>query len=189
MGKALKSTNEFATIAFTLLGVLFGMMIMTFIFGLLSPSTVITEQTAVTVTNETGAWLNTTTYTVDNSAIKGFANLVITSAINSSSNASILTGNFTVSGSGFTNATTATYEAVGVSYTFTKDSDTRNTADNVQNNSLNAIISYTGQSETQLLTVGIAITLVVLIAVFLLFWGVFIGKKGKKGSDSGGNFG
>ena len=113
MGKAMQSVNEFATIAFTLLGILFGMMIMTFIFGLLGPSS----------------------------------------------------SGLTPADPGF------------------------NTSLQVQNDSLNAIAAYTAQADTQLLTVGIAITLVILIAVFLLFWLVFI-KGGKKGgNDSGGNFG
>ena len=102
--------QEFATIAFTLLGILFGMMIMTFIFGLLGPGS-----------------------------------------------------------SGLTAADPGYNESL-----------------TVQNNSLNSIVAYTGQSDTQMLTVAIAITLVVLIAVFLLFWGVFI-KGGKKGGG-GGNF-
>ena len=113
MSKITKSVTEFATVAFTLLGVLFGMMIMTFIFGLLGPSS-----------------------------------------------------------SGLTAADPGYNESL-----------------EVQNNSLQAIVAYTGQSDTQLLTVAIAITLVVLIAVFLLFWMVFIGKKGKGGATGGGNFG
>ena len=114
--------------------------------------------------------------------------MIITSAINATDNSSIGTGNFTVSGAGFTNATVTTWPSVSVSYTYTRNSDARISADEVQNNSLNAVVSYTGQADTQLLTVGIAITLVVLIAVFLLFWVVFIGKK-KGGAVSGGNFG
>lgn len=38
MGKSLEMVKEYAVIAFTLLGVLFGMMIMNFIFGQLGPS-------------------------------------------------------------------------------------------------------------------------------------------------------
>jgi hypothetical protein len=37
MGKTLSSIQEYATIAFTLLGILFGMVIMTFIFSQLGP--------------------------------------------------------------------------------------------------------------------------------------------------------
>ncbi len=110
MVSATKSVKDFATIAFTLLGILFGMMIMTFIFGLLGPSS----------------------------------------------------SGLTISDPGFNESLT------------------------VQNNSLQAIVSYTGQSDTQMLTVAIAITLVVLIAVFLLFWTVFI--KGGKKEGSGGTF-
>ena len=103
------SVKEFATLAFILLGVLFGMMIMTFIFSLLGP----------------GA-------------------------------------------SGLTESDIGFNESV-----------------QVQNNSLQSIVTYTEQSDTQFLTVAIAITLVILIAVFLLFWKIFVGQKKKKG---GGDF-
>lgn len=187
MPDAKKSVKDFATIAFTLLGILFGMMIMTFIFGLLGSDNVLqTTDTLVSVSNETGAWLNTTTYTVDNSGVTGFGRLVITSAINATDNSSITVANFTVSGAGFTNSTATNWADVSVSYTYTRDSDVKLSTDTVQNNSLQAIVSYTGQSDTQMLTVGIAITLVVLIAVFLLFWTVFI--KGGKKEGSGGTF-
>ncbi len=111
MGKINESVKEFAFIAFTLLGVLFGMMIMTFIFGQLGPSS----------------------------------------------------SGLTISDVGF------------------------NESIQVQNNSLNAIVTYTSQSDTQFSTVAIAITLVILIAVFLLFWRIFVSQK-KKGKESGDNF-
>jgi len=39
MGETVKTIKEYATIIFTLLGILFGVMIMTFVFGQLGPST------------------------------------------------------------------------------------------------------------------------------------------------------
>lgn len=187
MGKAMESVSEFATIAFTLLGILFGMVIMTFIFGLLGSNNLSTlGDTTVSVVNETKAWLNITTYTVDNSGATGFSSLVITSAINDTDNTPIGVGNFTVSGSGFTNATIVNWVNVSVSYTYNRFSDTRINADTAQNDSLIAITAYTGQADTQLLTIGIAITLTILIAVFLLFWIVFIKKKSNnKGAEFG----
>ncbi len=112
MGKINESVKEFAFIAFTLLGVLFGMMIMTFIFGQLGPSS-----------------------------------------------------------SGLTIADVGFNESL-----------------QVQNNSLNAIVTYTAQSDTQFSTVAIAITLVILIAVFLLFWRIFVSQKKKKEGGAGDNF-
>lgn len=58
----------------------------------------------------------------------------------------------------------------------------------VQNNSLNAIVTYTEQADTQLNTAAIAITLLILIALFLVFWVAFIKPMMDQGKKSAGNF-
>ncbi len=108
---ALESVKQFAFIAFTLLGVLFGMVIMSFIFGQLGPSS-----TGLT------------------SADPGFNETLI-----------------------------------------------------IQNNSLQAIVTYSEGASTQFNTVSIAIILSLLIAVFLIFWRIFVTNTGK--GKSGGNVG
>ena len=55
----------------------------------------------------------------------------------------------------------------------------------VQNNSLGAIQTYSEQADTQFNTAGIAIVLLILIALFAIFWKFFIGGK-KKGGGGGG---
>ena len=110
MGKSEKSIREFAMIGFVLLAVLFGMQIMTFIFGNLGPAQ-----------------------------------------------------------SGLTEGTSA-----------------YNKSTQIQNDSLNAIGNYSTQSGTQFTTLGIAITLVLLVAVFLFFWQAFMGKS--KGGGGPGSF-
>jgi len=55
----------------------------------------------------------------------------------------------------------------------------------IQNDSLNAIQNYSSQAGTQFNTVGIAITLVVLIALFFIFWKIFVKGKSGKGGDGG----
>ena len=104
------SIKEFALIGFILLAVLFGMQIMTFIFGNLGP---------------------------DNSGL-------------------------------------------------TVDSEAYNVSLEIQNASLHAIGDYADQSGTQFTTLGIAITLIILVAVFLFFWKAFMG--GKKGEGGPGGF-
>ncbi len=109
MGASQKSIKEFALIGFVLLAVLFGMQIMTFIFGNLGP-----ENSGLSV-----------------------------------------------------------------------DSEAYNTSLEIQNESLHAIADYAGQSGTQFTTLGIAITLILLVAVFLFFWKSFMGKgEGKGGPGS-----
>ncbi len=183
-----KMIGEYAGIAFTLLGVLFGMMIMTFIFGQLGSGSIVSGTESVSVINETGAWLNETAYTVDNSGVVGFTGLTITSAINTTDNSSIAIANFTVVGATFTNASVTTWASVWVSYDYTKDTDAKRATDQAQNNSLVAITTYTAGASTQLNTVSIAIILILLIGVFLVFWKIFVSNK-KSGDTSGGNFG
>ena len=108
-----KSVMSFALIAFTLLGILFGMNIMTFLFGNLGPA-----------------------------------------------NAGLEVG-----------------------------SAAFNTSEQVQNNSLNAINTYSKQADTQFSTVSIAITLIILLAVFAFFWRFFVTSQGRGGGGSAGNFG
>ena len=110
MAKTQSSVKEFAMIGFVLLAVLFGMQIMTFIFGNLGPA---------------------------NSGLAEF-------------------------------------------------SEAYNTSLEIQNQSLHAIGDYAAQSGTQFTTLGIAITLVILVAVFLFFWVAFMGKgKGKEAGPGG----
>ena len=65
-------------------------------------------------------------------------------------------------------------------------SEAFNTSSLVQNNSLQAILTYTDQSDTQFNTAAIAITLLILIALFAVFWKIFMSKDGIVGSGSGG---
>ena len=57
----------------------------------------------------------------------------------------------------------------------------------VQNASLQAIITYTNQSDTQMSTVAIAITLIILIVLFLIFWKSFITPMMKSSNKKGGD--
>ena len=109
MGSSQKSVKEFALIGFILLAVLFGMQIMTFIFGNLGP-----ESSGLDVGSE--------------------------------------------------------------AYNVSLD---------IQNDSLRAIGKYAEQSGTQFTTLGIAITLILLVAVFLFFWKSFMGRE-KRGPGAGG---
>ncbi len=61
----------------------------------------------------------------------------------------------------------------------TVNSEAYNTSLEIQNDSLNAISNYSTQAGTQFTTLGIAITLILLVAVFLFFWQAFMGKGGK----------
>ena len=66
----------------------------------------------------------------------------------------------------------------------TEGSEAYNVSLSIQNDSLRAIGEYAEQSGTQFTTLGIAITLIILVAVFVFFWIAFMGKK--KGEGPGG---
>ena len=185
--QTVKEILAYITVFFLLLAALFGGQIMTFIFGQLGPDAAGIADISGSVTNETGAWLNTTTYTVDSSIAAGFSNLVITSAINTTDNSSIGVGNFTVVGSGFTNATVTVWPSVWVSYTYSYYPSAKEISFSVQNESLQAVNTYAEGSSNQMNVLSIAIILILLIGVFLLFWNKFI--KGNVSGSKDMNFG
>ena len=194
MGKSEKSVKEFALIGFILLAVLFGMQIMVFIFGGLSSADILADETITTI-NETEAWLNQTAYTVAQASESDFTGgLVITALWNATSNGlgnynhSIPLANATATASSgtfisadfFFNSTN-----ISVSYTTSHKTEAEVTSEGILNNSLNAISNYSTQAGTQFTTLGIAITLILLVAVFLFFWQAFMGKgKGGEGPAS-----
>ena len=186
MASSQKSIKEFALIGFILLGVLFGMTIMSFVFGNLS-SVDYLEDATQTVTNESGAWINETGYTVSEASKPDFTGgVAITSIYNNTDGVIITSGNYTVTSLGvITNASTTNWFDVNVSYTSTYKTEAEIVSDETINQSLRAIGKYSDQSGTQFTTLGIAITLILLVAVFLFFWKSFMGKKeGSPGSFS-----
>ncbi|KKN19468.1 hypothetical protein LCGC14_0945400 [marine sediment metagenome] len=102
---------------------------LTFLFvgALKSTSLDITAITSVTVTNESGAYINTTGYTVTDATKLGFRSFVITAAYNATAGVGTLigSGNYTVnSATGIvTNASTTTWSDVNISYTYVYVSD------------------------------------------------------------------
>lgn len=120
--------------------------------------------TTVTVTNETGAWINATTYTVDNSGANGFASLTVTALFNATDNSSIGVGNVTVSGTGFTNATATNWASVKVSYTYVYDAD--NTATNVMNDTTAGISAVTDWYPI-FIVIGAMVVLILLTVIII----------------------
>ena len=191
MGKSEKSIKEFALIGFILLAVLFGMQIMVFIFGSLSSADTLDDVTQ-TITNETFSWINATGYTPVLALQSNFSGGLVLTEIwgdthHTTYNYTIDLANATVSGAGVvTNLTefnTTILSNVSISYTSQHKTEAEVTSEGILNDSLNAISNYSTQAGTQFTTLGIAITLILLVAVFLFFWQAFMGKK--KGSGEG----
>ena len=183
-----KSVKEFAMVGFLLLAVLFGMQIMVFIFGNFGAADFLEDETIATV-NETGAYINATGYTLTKASQSDFTGgAAITIVYNSTDGLVILSGNYTVNANTgvVTNASTTTWANVNISYTTNHKTEVEVISDSVTNDSLRAIGEYAEQSGTQFTTLGIAITLVILVAVFVFFWVAFMGKK--KGDEGPGGF-
>ncbi len=190
MSSSKGSVKEFALIGFILLAVLFGMQIMTFIFGSLGSVDQFTDDVLIT-TNETGAYINETGYAVDKASESDFTGGVsITGAWNYTDDVGtvIISANYTIDPNTgiLTNATDFTWASVNVSYTSSHKSEAEVVSDETINQSLRAIGKYSEQSGTQFTTLGIAITLIILVAVFLFFWQAFMGRK--KGETGTGGF-
>ena len=127
------------------------------------------EDTAASVTNETGAYINATGYTLDKASLLGFSNPVITALFNSTDNTTILTGNVSVSSAGvMTNASVTNWDDVSVSYTYVYNPET--TAYNT-----------TGDLQTELSNntsiAGIILTISLCGIVLTILTGVFIGMR------------
>ena len=166
---------------------------MVFIFGNLGATDYLTDESRAVI-NETEAYANGTAYIVDGASDIGASSFVLTSAwmrTNESGpydyQVTDLANNLTLSSAGsLTNLTALNYTLqsnMSVSYTYTRHTEAEIVSDSVTNDSLRAIGSYAEQSGTQFTTLGIAITLILLVAVFLFFWKSFMGKE--KGSGPG----
>ncbi len=104
--------------------VLVAVLVIVAIVIFVSLETSFTGTSTVTVTNETGAYINITGYTLDAVGNCSFASPAITGIWNSSSDLTIPAANYTLSAAGvLTNATVANYQVVNLSYTYTWGSE------------------------------------------------------------------
>lgn len=187
---AQKQILGIAFIAFVLLGILFGMSVMTFIFGGLEGGTIFPQNSNSTL-NETGH-INTTLFQVSHAGVIGFDNFVVTSAINTTSGLVIENTNYsvngdlgTVLGTGFTNWTDVQFN-----YTFTSGKNAQVISSATTDNSLTAINTYATGANNQFSTLSTIIILLLLITIFAVFWKFFTGGVAKSSTgQSTGSFG
>ena len=155
--------------------VLLGLVVSLFVIGLLvmifalmgsSLRTASFDSTTATVTNETGAWINTTEYVVDGSTANGFSSLVITGLLNLTANEPIVLANITTTTTGFTNATAILWEdEVYVSYTYVFNAE--NTATRVINDTTEAIAGATDFFDL-FIVIGSMVVLVLLTIIIIV---------------------
>jgi len=157
------------TILLSLVVMLFVIGLITMIFTLMGGELrdATYTSTTSTVTNETGAWLNITTYTVDNSGALHFTGLTITGAYNVSNISAptvIGTGNFTVSGTGYVNSSVSTWPNVSLSYTYIYDAD--NTATDVMNDTVVEISGVVDWFDI-FIVIGAMVVLILLTVIII----------------------
>ncbi len=191
--KEVKNVVAFVAVAFLLLGALFGMNIMSFMFGNLQKASIdAIPNPVITITNESGAFINETGYIVSNASLSTFlGGVTIIEAFNRTNAELITAANYTVnSGGNVTNASVTNWNNVSLTYSFSSKSGVRVAVEDSNNGSIQGIVSYSAGAGTQFSTVAIAITLIILIVLFLVFWKSFIAPmmKGAKSGSKGRNF-
>ena len=122
--------------------------------------------TTVTVTNESGAWINGTLYPVDNAGARSFSTFAVTEVWNTTDDLLIASGNYTVGTAGtLTNATAVNWDPVHVSYTYVWDAD--NTATDVINDTTTSISTVTDWFPI-FIVIGAMVVLILLTVIIIV---------------------
>ena len=163
-------------LVFGITTLIIGVIIMFTIVSTLTGANLLTStRTTGTVTNETGAWLNKTTYNLKegSSSRFGYTITAIFGSYNQSTdigntpagyNVSIPVANATVSGYGVTNLSTWTegYTNVSLSYTYTGYSAEENSTNRLTGNLTSGVDNVSGKIPTVLLVAAIILVLAIL---------------------------
>ena len=116
----------------------------------------------VSVSNETGAYINATGYTLDGASDYGFTGISITRATNDTSSLAIPATNYTVSSAGIvTNTTAMNYNNVSFGYTY----DRNNEVVSVKDNGSAGITDFFSNATTWLALLGVVIIILIISVV------------------------
>ena len=131
--------------------------------------------TSASVTNESNAYINGTTYTLDSASLLGFVSPVITNIYNSTNGVLITSGNYTISTTGILSNLTATnWDTVNVSYTYSYTPET-------------TTYNITGDLQTEIgnntSIAGIVLTIALVGIVLTILIGIFVGVRGGTQND------
>lgn len=191
----MKGLNYFLilfVLAFLIVGALFGMNIMTYMYAHVEKANIgtIPDLTEV-ITNETNGYINETGYILTGATASNYAGpIIVTSAYNATNGELITPANYTVNNDtgAVTNLTNTNFNDVNFSYTYLYKSDIKLNSEQIGNESIKGAATYAANSDTQLNITSIAIILVILIILFLI-WQSFLAPmlKGQK-SNKQGNF-
>ena len=125
----------------------------------------IPDDLAVTVTGETGGFLNSTGYRLSNATADGFNSVSITAVRNATNNLIIQSANYTVNASGtIRNATAIVWQTVVINYTYEKQTVAGDVTVDLQEN----IADNTSIAGIVLTISLVGIVLATLIGIFLI---------------------
>ena len=129
-------------------------------------------RTSATTTNETGAYINATGYTLTNYDSDTTKAISVTNAWNYTSNDGtlIVAANYTLSSAGvLTNASTFTWASVNLTYSVTTESDEERSTDDLSANFTEGVDNVSDKIPTVLLVAAIVLILGVL-AILVGVW-------------------
>jgi len=125
------------------------------------------------ITNETGAYINSTGYTLDQAGLSGFSP-TITTLFNATDDTSIATGNVTVTSGVIYNATAVNWGDVLVSYTYTY-TPTEGASDNLIGNFTTGVNNVSTKIPTVLLIAAVVLILGILVLLWRQYQSMNIG--------------
>lgn len=153
----------------TILGIALLAYVIIVIMGTLNGTAILSQSTyAGTVTNETGAYINATGYTLAEATTSGFSSPVLTALFNSTDNSTIGLGNATVSAVGvITNLTVANWDDVSVSYTYNyiANSARQNELEQILGNTSTGITSFFGAVNPVYAILAVLVIILVLVVL------------------------
>ncbi len=157
------------SLVFGVASLVIGVIIAFVIVSTLTDADLLTPD-SITVTNETGGFINITGYTLTGASDIGATGFSITEIRNVSNQVVILAGNFTLSSIGvLTNATDTNFASVDIDYGYSRDSGEQISTDSLSANFSSGIDNISTKIPTVLLIAAIILilgTLAVLVGVW-----------------------
>ena len=180
MGKASQALDEAKVVFLALLVIgLIGLLFL-IIYGNLSGNLGFDAE-GVTITNESGTWINQTGYTLIGAADAGSASFVITQISNSTSGQVLLAANYSVTTTGVVrNASATEWEATNISYTYNRDSRGTKDTDAVITNLTGGATEFFSFANVWFILLAITILIGIVIGVIALVERIGGGGTGDK---------
>ena len=148
-----------------ILGIALLAYVIVIIMGTLQDTTIL-DKTSNSVYNETGAYINTTGYTLAQSGLTGFESIAIINAFNATSGNVIVPNNYTLNGSKLYSATDYAYSNVFIAYSYKQDSNIQLDIDSITSNTSSGVAGFF--SDISPVYAILAVLVIILVLVVLV---------------------